>query len=317
MRVGAGGFFFTKVDVGRRQRVVVHQRGVERQLGVFLPVLDALRRHGARLRLVVDQQRVSISLAINAVQLADQLQLAHGHLPLGLRLHETRPLGLVAGQPCEVALAHTRPDRGKRQELAVAQGHRLRDPFSRQVNHGFTRRQFGGWRGFQRLMEIAQNTVQPVAEVTFVQFAVQLAGLLQAQLAQCKKAVGTAAQVFIGTGRQPGHRQGLARGHGTRRGPDRDWAQAAGVSRQGWTVALPGLREQQFLHKTAGNQVLTGLAGAPKQVHMLQLQDVVPGRAIGASQHVTRGQAQDFALSGRPETRRLGRNRQADFIAAG
>jgi hypothetical protein len=60
----------------------------------------------------------------------------------------------------------------------------------------------GGLR-LQRLMEMPQQAVQPVAEVALAEFAFEFLGLLQLELAQREEAVGAAAQVFIGAGRQP------------------------------------------------------------------------------------------------------------------
>ena len=44
--------------------------------------------------------------------------------------------------------------------------------------------------------------MQPVAKVPLAEFAFQFVSLLQLELAQRKKAVRAAAQVFIGAGRQ-------------------------------------------------------------------------------------------------------------------
>jgi hypothetical protein len=46
----------------------------------------------------------------------------------------------------------------------------------------------------QRLMEMPQQAVQPVAEVALAEFAFKLLGFLQLELAQREKAVGAAAQ---------------------------------------------------------------------------------------------------------------------------
>ena len=74
--------------------------------------------------------------------------------------------------------------------------------------------------------------------------------------------------------------------------------------------------EQNFLHKTAGRHRLAGLAGTPEHIHRLQAQGIGPGLALRVGQRLPRGQAKQLALGGRPLAGRLGRDRQANFIAA-
>ena len=62
----------------------------------------------------------------------------------------------------------------------------------------------------QGLVEELEHGMEPQAEVAFVHRVFQLIGFFQPKLAQGKKAVGAAAQVFVSTGRQALHGQGVA-----------------------------------------------------------------------------------------------------------
>ncbi len=150
--------------------------------------------------------------------------------------------------------------------------------------------------GQQRLVKVLQHGVQPVAKVALVHFGIQFVGLAQTQLALCKEAVRTMAQVGIRGRGQVRHRQRLAHGLGTQCG--------GGGHCTGRTVVRAGCSgaiQLQGQHQGAGQQGLTALvAGAPQHVHHGRAQGVGPGGPLGGLQRLACGQAPGLALSLRP-----------------
>ena len=123
----------------------MHQRGVKRQLRVFRPVFDALGGAAAGLGFVINQQGVTVGLAINPVDLSEQCQLAQGHFAPRFGGVKHRAAGFVPGEPGQIALAHARPDGGEGQKLSFAQAQLLRASLSRYVNHSYSHPFFLGW----------------------------------------------------------------------------------------------------------------------------------------------------------------------------
>ena len=162
-------------------------------------------------------------------------------------------------------------------------------------------------------MEGFQHCVQPGAEVALVHFASQLLRLLQTQLAQAKEAVGAAAQILVGTGRQTQNRQRSTH----RQRP------FAGQRRQVAVDARIGSQRQRFghpqrLHQRAGQQGFArSIALPPQHVRQRGLQGIGPGGTDDGFQHGAGRQAQGFALRNGPGTGRLGRHGQAYLVTAG
>ena len=148
-------------------------------------------------------------------------------------------------------------------------------------------------------MEGMQQLVKPIAKVALAQLAFKLVRLLQAQLAQGKKPVRAAPQIFVGAGRQPVNRQIIAHWKWMQRRCSGQHALAARVGRQWQTL------QQQRLYKGAGHQVLAAFGLPPQKVNMRRLQGVLPGSAMGKGDFTTRGKAQQFTLGCGPLAGRL------------
>ena len=215
----------------------------------------------------------------------------------------------------QVTVTHLRPGGGKGQKRGVGQA-RSAGGFCRSLLH---QRQPGGKTVTQcdvcsqGLVEDFEHGMEPQAEVAFVHLVFQLIRLFKTQLAQRKKAVRAAAQVFVGTGGQALHRQLAAVRLGRQCGLRGDGAVVARVCAVcGTTVQL------QRLHQGAGQQWLTTIIPLPPQhIGIRQLQYVLPRGPGGVLQNLAWGQAQRTALGGRPGARWLGRGRQAHLVTAG
>ena len=155
---------------------------------------------------------------VDAVERAVQPPRTGRGLVWLLGLPEARPVGLVPGQPLQVAVAQLRPACGKGQKVSVLQPLLAGDSLGGGVHAGAALVRVVGGLSQQRLVKVLQHGVQPVAKVALVHFGIQFVGLAQTQLALCKEAVRTMAQVGIRGGRQVRHRQRLAHGLGTQCG---------------------------------------------------------------------------------------------------
>ena len=287
------------------------QQGVEGQLGVFVAGFQAFARAGGGFGLVVDDQRGTVGQAVHSVQRAVQGQLAEPALDPVFGLLEHRAgAGLVLRQPAQVAGAQRRPGDAKRQELALVQRLRALGLLRGGVHQGHP---VGGRIGLQGLVKALQHLVQPGAEIAFVDVHVQLADLLQAQLAQREEAVGAGAQHLVGAGRQGLGGQGRAagRGPGHRLGDQR-----ARLTRIVAGQALPV--QTQGLHQGRGQQVFAAVvAGAPQHIQPRHLQGHGPGALLRLPQLLARGQVQGQALRGAPGAGRFGRGGQTGVVGAG
>ena len=190
--VSFSGFFFTQIDVTGAQLVVAQQRGIKRQLRVFLRFFHALCSHLARLAFVVHHQRPAVWQAVDAVYFADEGEFAQRHFFPLLRFAEAAAAGFVLGEPGQIAFAHLGPCGGKGQKLAVSQTEFARGPGCGRVDQTLTARQIRRGRSQQRHMKMAQQCVQPVTEVALAQLAFELIDGLQLELTHGKKAVRTA-----------------------------------------------------------------------------------------------------------------------------
>ena len=243
-----GAFALADVDVGRPYGVVRLQGRIKRQLGVFGGVLDAVPGLLRAFGLVVQHQRHTVGAGIQPVDLADQGDVAQRELLPLFGPDEAGACGLMPRQPLQVAVAHGRPGRSKRQERRRRQTHVLGHRVGSLVD-GVARAD-GAVAAF---VEGFEHGMQPQAEITFVHHVLQFVRLLQAQLAQGEETVGAAAQVFVGTGRQAGDRQRLALGRGPRR---RRGGHGPGPARVLGLDPPPRL-QQKFLHQRAGQQGFT------------------------------------------------------------
>ena len=182
LQIGFGGVFFAHIHVGCGQRIVVQQRGVKRQLGVFSGLPDALAGDCLALGFVVDHQRTAVGKAIHPVQLAEQCDSAQRRLFPDLALGISRATGFMRCKPFQVTRTHPGPCSGKRQKFAARQTQRHRRFISRSVNQSFQRDLscdmgcIGRVDRFslQGLMKSVKQVVQPVTKITFAQFGVQL-----------------------------------------------------------------------------------------------------------------------------------------------
>lgn len=105
-------------------------------------------------------------------------------------------------------------------------------------------------------MKDIKKQMQPVAKVALAQRVVQLISFLQLELAQRKKTVGAAAQIFISAGRQCADGQGLPGWRGLRRRLGGQQALRARVGAQS-RLSHESFGQQEFLHKAAGHQAFT------------------------------------------------------------
>ena len=159
----------------------------------------AVRARCARFGLVVHHHRAAVTQPVDAVDAPDQFDGAQLHLVLALGALKNGALfRLVRLQPGEVAIAHLRPRSGERQELAFLETLKFGHFVGSDVEQRRAQRPRRLPAVRERFVERAQHLMEPVAEVALVQFGVDLVGLLQAQLAKRKEAVGASAQVFIG-----------------------------------------------------------------------------------------------------------------------
>src|SRR6185369_12459433 len=107
---------------------------------------------------------------------------------------------LVSSEPGKITVAHLRPGRGERKELALVQPLRTRDFASRQIEQANAVRMERRAAAAKRLMKSPQHPMQPVAEVALVDLGVDFIVFLQTELPQRKEPIRTATQVFVGGG---------------------------------------------------------------------------------------------------------------------
>ena len=301
------------VDIGRAQGVVGHQGGIERELGVLGRVLDAVVGGLGGFGLVVDDEGPAIAGAVDAVEAADQSERSQRLAHPWLGLDEFGPGGLVRAQPVEVAVAHRRPGGGERQELGRAQSRLARRARRRVLHQAQAPAPVEAGRLAQGLVEVAEHGMQPVAEVALVDLGVDLVGVAQAELAQREEAIGAAAQVLVDAGGDGGQRQVGAAGRRAHRRAHGDGIGDPGVGAvDRATIQSQGLQQRARPHRLAGR-----VRAAPEQVAARLAQRHGPGGALRGLERVARRQAQRQALRRGPGTGRLGRGRQATFVAAG
>ena len=112
-------------------------------MGVFLGIAQPVNSHAAPFCFVVQHHARAASKGVDAVDLANQGEVAQRHVLGYLAVFKRRAGCLMLCQPGQIAFAHTRPDGSKRQKLAVAQPQLCGGRLSRYVNHSYSRPKFG------------------------------------------------------------------------------------------------------------------------------------------------------------------------------
>jgi hypothetical protein len=204
------GFALAHVHIGRAQLCRRAAARHKRQVACLQPRRFTRSRVTCRPRFCSPSPSSCLARqAVDAVQPAHQRNLRPAAFRCALGLRKLRAFGFVPSS--QLPGSHRASPASPRQRAGTHLRPQAHDPgsgFGAASSISASRCRPGGTGcSGQAFMKVPQHRMQPGAEVALVQLGVQLVGFFQAQLAQRKKPVGAAAQVFVGAGRQPGQGQ--------------------------------------------------------------------------------------------------------------